>query len=212
MKLIEKQVIEFVNEVDSKSPAPGGGSVAALAGALSTALSNMVLHLTVSKKKFQEVEASIQTQIHKTMSLLEESKNQFLTLVDKDTEAFNEIMAAFKLPKETDEEKKSRSLEIQKATISAVEVPKQVATLSKEMMEHIKFLSIHGNQNCLSDAGVSALLLHTALMGAVMNMKINVSSLKDEAVRENYLKEIDAFITFSNQEILPFITNVTNKL
>ena len=148
MKLVELKINEFVNEVDSKSPAPGGGSVAALAGSLSSALARMVSHLTVGKKKFRALEETVQGQVHEAMAVLETKKDIYLTLIDKDTEAFNMIMKAFKLPKETDEEKKERANKIEEATVLAIDVPYQVAENAKSVLPALEVLYTYGNQNC----------------------------------------------------------------
>ncbi|AIO18413.1 Methenyltetrahydrofolate cyclohydrolase [Candidatus Izimaplasma bacterium HR1] len=212
MKLIELKVNEFINVVDSKSPAPGGGSVAALSGSLSSALANMVSHLTIGKKKFRALDEKIQLEVKEAMVVLESKKEEYAKLIDKDTEAFNMIMAAFKLPKETDEDKKIRADKIEEATIIAIEVPREVAENGKSILPALEQLFTYGNQNCLSDLGVSALLLHTTIIGAVMNMKINLSGLKCEDLVSSYQKVIDELTAFSNNEVLSFVNKVYNKL
>lgn len=212
MKLIDLKVKEFVSEVDSKSPAPGGGSVAALAGSLSTSLSRMVGHLTVGKKKFRALEEDTQSKVFEAMTLLEKAKDEFTELIDKDTEAFNMIMTAFKLPKETEEEKKHRNDKIEEATVVAIDVPYLVASKGKEVFQALEVLLQYGNKNCTSDLGVSALLLHTTIIGAVMNMKINLPGISCEDLQERYQKEIDELSQFSNNQVLNFIEKVYNKL
>ena len=212
MKLVDLKVNEFINVVDSKSPAPGGGSVAALAGSLASALARMVTHLTVGKKKYRALDEETQNKILDAMELLESKKNAFTELVDKDTEAFNMIMASFKLPKETDEEKVERANKIEEATVIAIDVPYEVASNGKDTLQALEVLFLYGNKNCLSDLGVSALLLYTAIIGAVMNMKINLSGLKCEDLKERYQKEIDDLTKFSNNDVLGFVERVQNKL
>ncbi len=212
MKLVELKVNEFVNEVDSKSPAPGGGSVAALSGSLSSALARMVSHLTVGKKKFKALDEDTQKLVFDAMETLESKKEAFVELIDKDTEAFNMIMAAFKLPKETDEEKKHRSNKIEEATIVAIDVPYEVASSGRDLLHALDILLQYGNKNCLSDLGVSGLLLHTTIIGAVMNMKINLPGISCEDLKAKYQKEIDDLTEFSNKEVLGFVNKVNNKL
>lgn len=212
MKLVDLKTNEFVNEVASKSPAPGGGSVAALAGSLSSALAHMVTGLTIGKKKFKAKEETTQNFVLNAVSELEEVKEAFLTLIDKDTEAFNLIMGAFKLPKETDEEKALRRTKIEEATIAAVEVPKEVAYTGKRVLPALLALKEHGNQNCLSDLGVSGLLLHTTITGAVMNMQINLPGISDKTLKAAYQKDIDELTAFSNEHVLPFTKEIQNKL
>lgn len=212
MKLVDLKVQEFVNEVDSKSPAPGGGSVAALAGSLSSALARMVSHLTIGKKKFKALEEETQQLVFDAMETLESKKEAFVELIDKDTEAFNMIMAAFKLPKETEEEKTLRSQKIEEATIVAIDVPYSVASYGKELLEALEVLFLYGNKNCLSDLGVSGLLLHTTIIGAVMNMKINLPGVSQEDLKTKYQTAIDSLTAFSNNDVLGFVEKVNNKL
>mgnify|MGYP000869964824 FL=1 len=212
MKLVELKISDFINEVDSKSPAPGGGSVAALAGSLSSSLARMVCHLTVGKKKFKALEDDIQSLVFDAMSSLEEQKDIFTVLVDKDTEAFNQIMEAFKLPKETEEQKLYRSGKIEEATVVAIEVPKEVAENGRNVLQSLQILMQYGNKNCLSDLGVSALLLHTTIIGAVMNMKINLPGISDDAQKVSYQKVVDELYSFSNNEVLGFVNKIYNKL
>jgi len=212
MKLVELKISDFINEVDSKSPAPGGGSVAALSGSLSSSLARMVCHLTVGKKKFKALEDDIQSLVFDAMRSLEELKDVFTELVDKDTEAFNQIMEAFKLPKETEEQKLFRSRKIEEATIVAIEVPKEVAENGRNVLQSLQILMQYGNKNCLSDLGVSALLLHTTIIGAVMNMKINLPGISDDAQKVSYQKVVDELYSFSNNEVLGFVNKIYNKL
>lgn len=184
--LRELKVTEFVNEVDSKSPAPGGGSVSALASSLGVALTRMVGHLSVGKKKFKALDESIQDEFKSVIESFESIKNELVLLIDKDTDAFNLIMAAFKLPKETDEEKAYRSSKIEEGTIEAIKVPMQVAELSLEALSHLDYILKYGNKNTLSDLGVSALLLKAGLEGAILNVKINLPGISDEALQTEY--------------------------
>ncbi len=181
MKLMDKNVRDFISEVDSPSPAPGGGSVSALAGSLGASLSRMVGHLTVNKKKFKGLSEEIQGEFTRRFEELEGVKDELNTLVDRDTEAFNLVMAAFKLPKETDEEKTARGKAIEDATYKAIEVPMAIAEQSYRGLELIGYFLEYGNKNAITDLGVSALLLSAALEGAVLNVKINLPGITDEA-------------------------------
>ena len=126
MRLIDLKVNEFIEQVDSSSPAPGGGSVSALASSLGVALARMVSHLTIGKKKFQAFDEVIQNEYTTRFNHLESILEQLLVLIDQDTEAFNEIMKAFKMPKETDDEKTKRNEAIEKATLGAIKVPYEI--------------------------------------------------------------------------------------
>lgn len=184
--LRELKVTEFVNEVDSKSPAPGGGSVSALASSLGVALSRMVGHLSVGKKKFRALDEEIQTTFKDIIESFEAIKEELVLLIDKDTDAFNLIMAAFKLPKETEEDKRIRLEKIEEGTLEAIKVPLEVAELSLKAMKHLDYILKYGNKNTLSDLGVSTLLLKAGLEGAILNVKINLPGISDETVKENY--------------------------
>jgi len=158
---------EFAQDLGSEKPAPGGGSASGLVGSLAASLVKMVAHL--SGEGQDEL-------IDRSQSLADE----LLDLVNSDTEAFNQVMAAFRLPKSTDEEKQSRRKEIQAATRLATEVPLKIAERSLEVLALAKEMAFHGNKNALSDAGVAGLLGVAACRGAAYNVLINLPGLKDE--------------------------------
>ncbi len=173
--LTKKTVEEFLNELASNSPAPGGGSVAALAGAIGAALTAMVCNLTIGKKKYLEVE----NEIKKVLTEIKPLQERFTVLVDKDTEAFNKVMEAYGLPKEGDEQKALRSAAIQSATKEAALVPLEVMKHCIDAIALVKVVAEKGNINSISDAGVSALMLQAAAEGAALNVKINLSGITD---------------------------------
>lgn len=208
MKLIDLKVAEFINEVDSKSPAPGGGSVSALAGSIAASLSRMVGHLTTGKKKFKALDESIQIEFNQALQSLLDVKEELTVLVDKDTEAFNLIMAAFKLPKETTEDKKYRSLQIEEATKVAIEVPYQVATTCQKGIKALPIIREYGNKNCLSDLGVSALMFKTGCIGALMNVKINLPGISDEELKTYYTTNVDEI----HQQINEYADYIINSV
>jgi formiminotetrahydrofolate cyclodeaminase len=174
--LIDKTVTGFLDEVASHSAAPGGGSVAALAGALGAALTAMVCRLTIGKKKYADVESEMQEVLGK----VEELRGQFTALIEKDTEAFQAVMTAFSLPQETDEQKEARSAAIQEATKTAALVPLQVMQLCERTLPLTQVVATKGNVNSLSDAGVAASMLYAACVGAAMNVQINLSTIQDD--------------------------------
>lgn len=174
--LINRTVRAFVNELSTDSPAPGGGSVAALAGALGSALASMVANLTVGKKGYEEVNDEMKGVAVKAQGL----KDFFLTAVDRDTEAFNRVMDAMGMPKKTDEQKQARNATIQKATKGAVIVPLDVLKKSLEALELSRVVAEKGNVNSVSDAGVAALSIRGAAEGAALNVKINLGSIEDK--------------------------------
>lgn len=191
MKLIDLSIHEFMEEVDSKKPAPGGGSVSALASTLGVGLSRMVGHLTISKKSFDKLDEFVQSQFHHKMEALLTEKEALLQLIDEDTAAFNQMMVSFKLPKDTEEEKTIRSIEIQKATLHGIEVPKAVCKHSLVCLRELPFFVKHGNKSAISDIGVGALMLSSGIEGAILNMKINLPGIEDQSLRTQYWIEIE---------------------
>lgn len=165
----------FLDEVASSSPAPGGGSVAALAGALGAALTSMVCNLTIGKKKYAEVEGELRN----VLTQAEQLRSQFTVLVDRDTQAFNKVMEAYSLPKDTDPQKALRGAAIREATKEATLVPLEVMKHCIDALALAQTVAAKGNANSVTDAGVSALLLHASLEGAALNVRINLNGLND---------------------------------
>jgi len=194
MKLVEMNLKEFNDEIDSSSPAPGGGSVSALASSIGVSLSRMVGHLTVKKKKFRALDIEIQNKFNTILEDFVIMKSELISLVDKDTEAFNLIMKAFKMPKETDEDKKNRKDKILEGTIEAIKVPFIVAELSYKALENMEFILKHGNKNTLSDIGVSTLMIYSGLEGAILNVKINIPGLTDQHLINQYQDSVSEML------------------
>jgi formiminotetrahydrofolate cyclodeaminase len=165
----------FLDELASSSPAPGGGSVAALAGALGAALTSMVCNLTIGKKKYVDVEADMK----KVVAQSEDLRAQFTALIDKDTAAFNKVIEAFALPKETEPQKALRSAAIREATKEATLVPLEVMKHCIDALALAQEVAAKGNVSSVSDAGVSALMLNAACHAAALNVKINLNGLND---------------------------------
>lgn len=173
--LTKKTVSAFLDELASSSPAPGGGSVAALSGALGAALTTMVCNLTIGKKKYAGVEADVK----KVRTESEKLRARFTQLIDEDTLAFNKVMEAYALPKESEAQKTLRSAAIAAATKEATLVPLEVMKHCIDAMALAQQVASSGNANSVSDAGVSALMLHAACEGAALNVKINLGGLSD---------------------------------
>ena len=171
----KKSMNGFLDELASSSPAPGGGSVAAVAGALGAALTSMVCNLTIVKKKYIAVEE----QLKKVLKDSEELRARFTVLIDKDTEAFNKVMEAFSLPKDDDSQKALRDAAITAATKEATMVPLEVMKHCIDAMALAQNVAENGNKNSISDAGVSALMLHAACESAALNVRINLNGLAD---------------------------------
>ena len=184
-KLTALTVKGFADETLRESPAPGGGSVAAYMGALGAALGTMVANLSAHKPGWDDRWEEFSRWADKGVEL----EAELLHLVDEDTEAFNRIMAAFGMPKNTDEDKRLRSEAIQKATLFAAQVPLETMKASFKAFEICKAMAETGNPNSVSDAGVGALAARAAVLGAGLNVKINASSLKNKAQEEALINE-----------------------
>jgi glutamate formiminotransferase/formiminotetrahydrofolate cyclodeaminase len=181
-KLADLNVYEFINETASESPAPGGGSVSALMGSAGTALGTMVANLSSHKRGWDESWEEFSDWAEKGKDIQEE----LLKLIDEDTIAFNRIMDAFRLPKKTEEEKQRRKAAIQETTRYAINVPLQVMKTAFRSFELLKAMADQGNPNSVSDAGVGALAVRSAIRGAWLNVKINAEGFEDK----EYLKEV----------------------
>lgn len=182
--LVNINLKKFADEIASESPAPGGGSVAAYVGALGISLGTMVANLASHKKGWDERWEEFSDYAVRGQKI----KDELLKLVDEDTRAFNKIIGAFALPKNTNEEKANRSNAIQAATKNAIEVPFRVMELALASMEIIRAMADNGNPNSVSDAGVGALCARAAVYGAYLNVKINSASYADKRYTSNKLK------------------------
>lgn len=171
-----KPMVDWIEELAAPTPTPGGGSASALSGALGASLLSMVCGLTAGKKGYEAVTA----EMNERKAALDPMRGRFHAFIDKDAAAFDQVMAAFKLAKDTDEAKAKRTAAIQDATKGAAEVPLEVMALAVEALRHALAVAEKGNKNSITDVGVGAMHLQTALQGASLNVRINLSSLKDE--------------------------------
>jgi glutamate formiminotransferase/formiminotetrahydrofolate cyclodeaminase len=183
--LANMTLIDFANKTSSESPAPGGGSISAYTGALGAALSTMVANLSANKRGWDDKWEFYSKWGEKSLNF----QNILVNLVDEDTKAFNKIMSAVSLPKDTSEEKLNRSNALESATKNAIEVPFKIMETSFACLESIKCMTELGNPNSISDAGVAALCIRTAVMGAFLNVKINCKDLKDKKFVSSILKK-----------------------
>lgn len=186
-KLIDLTVTDYLDILKSNAPAPGGGSVSALAGAQGAGLLLMVIGLTEGKEKF----AVFQEACTAAKPELEEAFSELAKGIDRDTEGFNQVMAAFKMPKETDEEKQARRAAIQEGTIASTEAPLRNMQLAIKALKAAEVLDGKFNPNCLSDFGVGVLNLRLCAQGAGMNVRINVPGIKDEDKARAYQEQAD---------------------
>lgn len=211
-KLIDMDLAAFADETASESPAPGGGSISAYVGALGISLGTMVANLSAHKPgvNWEDQWEKFSEQAEKGQKL----KDQLVHLVDEDTNAFNKIMDAIRLPKGSDAEKATRLQAIEDASKYAIEVPFMVMEKSLASMDVIKAMAEYGNPNSVSDAGVGALCARTAVMGAYLNVKINAADLEDKAFVDDILSrgaEIERKANELEQEILKITNEKINK-
>jgi glutamate formiminotransferase / formiminotetrahydrofolate cyclodeaminase len=203
-KLVNMTLNDFADETASESPAPGGGSIAAYVGALGASLATMVAHLSSHKKGWGDRWEEFSNWAAKG----QQYKNELLKLVDADTAAFNKIMEAFALPKSTPEEKNKRTDAIQQATKFAIEIPFKVMQTAAASMELVKAMATIGNPNSVSDAGVGALCIRSAVMGAFMNVRINAGGYNDKAYVADIIgkgRSIEAAVVAGETEILQIV-------
>ncbi len=205
-KLIDMSLTDFADETASESPAPGGGSISAYVGSLGVSLATMVANLSSHKRGWDNRWEEFSDWAEKGQKI----KDELLHLVDEDTNAFNKIMETFGLPKGSNEEKAARQEAIQEASKYAIEIPFKVMQKAYESMEIIKAMAEIGNPNSVSDAGVGALCARTAVMGAFLNVKINVSGVDDsDFVNEKLSKGLD--IEEKTKELEAEILKIVNE-
>jgi len=189
--LLEKNLREFSDETASESPAPGGGSIAAYSGALGTALSTMVANLSANKRGWDDRWEEFSNWADKGQNF----HTRLLELVDADTAAFNGIMDAYGLPKSTEDQKITRDHAIQAATKHAIEIPMQVAEVAHDALEVAEAMADFGNPNSITDAGVGAMCLRTAVLGAILNARVNTADLNDKAYVVSVLSRCEELVS-----------------
>lgn len=185
--LTELTVKGFLAETAGEAPVPGGGSISALNGAIAASLCQMVANLTIGKKKYADCEAEMKEIAAKVASIAQE----LVLDVDRDSDAYDKVFAAFKLPKETDEEKAARSQAIQESTKYAAEVPMEVARRVYSLLDLIDAVVARGNQNAVTDGCVAMMCARCAIVGALFNVRINLTSLKDRDFASKLSQEAD---------------------
>ncbi|MDR0749599.1 MAG: cyclodeaminase/cyclohydrolase family protein [Tannerellaceae bacterium] len=185
--LADLTVKEFLAKTAGNDPVPGGGSVSALNGAIATALTEMVANLTIGKKKYEEVTGQMRSIAIEAASI----RDRFIAYIDKDSDAYNKVFSAFKLPKDTEEEKAERVRAIQEATKEAASVPMMVAEEMASVMETIIYVAHKGNQNAVTDASVAMMSARACVLGALLNVRINLTSIKEEAFVARMKKKAD---------------------
>lgn len=188
MLLRELTITDFINETGSNSPAPGGGSIAALSAASAAALIEMVTNLTIGKKGYEEVQAEMEMIKNKAVTL----KESFVGYIDKDSIAFNQIMAAFKLPKSTSNEKELRTIAVQAALKTAAIVPFEIGKNAYDLLDLAESVVLRGNKSAVTDGAVAAMSARTAVHSAFYNTKINLGSIKDQEFVNTMAADMDS--------------------
>ena len=204
--LASMKINTFLSELSSNSPAPGGGSVAALSGALSAALTSMVCNLTLGKEKYIDV----QNEIKNTIKISEKLRKKLTNLIDEDTNAFQDVIKAYKMPKDTEEQKKKRSDEIQKGYKMAAQIPLHTARTCVQVLDAAKSVAKIGNINSITDVAVSANMACSAIESAILNVKINLGSVKDEKFVEQTNKELETIRkknSYKTKEVLKIVNS-----
>lgn len=196
---IDKTVREYIANVASGDPTPGGGSVAALVGSLGGALTSMVNNLTVGKKAFEELSEEVKIQILNNAKEIEKLTEALGKIVDEDTKAFDKVMVAFKLPRETDADKAARTQAIQDGYRVALEVPLRAAEKCLKLLKLQDIFAKYGNVNAITDVGVGTLLAYSGLEGALFNVTINLASIKDEEYKQEISNQVDTILTEGNK-------------
>lgn len=204
MKLAELSITDFIDLLSTSKPAPGGGSSAALAGAIGIALTSMVANLTVNKEKYKEEQELMQEILKETTDL----KKCLIEVIDKDTEAYNTVANALRLPKNTEEEKNSRSIALQKALKTSTIVPFNLMILALSSLRVTQKAVGKSNINVITDLGIAALTLKTSIQSAWLNVIINLKSIKDEV----FVKEYEARSNSILKEALPIADSIYNKV
>lgn len=189
-QLVDMNLVDFANETSSESPAPGGGSISAYCGAMGAALGTMVANLSAHKRGWDERWEEFSDWAEKGIAY----QNELLRLVDDDTNAFNKIMEAFRLPKDSDEEKALRQKAIQDATKFAILTPFKVMETAYDSMQVMKAMAEIGNPNSVTDAAVGALCARTAVRGAFLNVKINCGDCEDQQFVSDILEKGQALV------------------
>ena len=183
--LADQTIIEFLDQAASAEPVPGGGSVSALCAALAAALSEMVANLTVGRKGYE----SVQDEMKAVAASASKLRQKFVRAIDQDSDAYRQVLAAYKLPKTTDAEKETRSRAIQKAFKQAASVPFAVAYDALQLLDLSAEVVEKGNQNAVTDGLVGAMAARTAILGALYNVKTNLSSITDSEFVAKLIKE-----------------------
>jgi formiminotetrahydrofolate cyclodeaminase len=204
MNLQNLTLKQFLEKTANNEPVPGGGSISALHGAVAAALTEMLANITIGKKNYSAVEETMKLNATKASAL----RTKFLTDIDRDAEAYNLVFQAFRLPKDTDEQKVLRSEKIQEATKVAALVPMEVAERAFELLDLISETTRKGSKNAITDGCVAMMTCRTAVLGALLNVRINLASIKDERFVKEFSEKcnrIEKETLRKEQELMEFV-------
>jgi glutamate formiminotransferase/formiminotetrahydrofolate cyclodeaminase len=199
---------DFLDRLAGSSPTPGGGSVAALAGALGAALVSMVAALTIGKKKYADVEEAIK----ETRKSSESLRSKLTRLIERDVEAFDAVMRAFKLPRGNEAEERARATAVEKALIDASQVPLETVERALEVLDLARHAAQVGNVNAVSDAGVAAYMCEAAARSAALNVRINAKGLTNEEARRDLTDRVERLLESVRRKTSEIEAIVGNKL
>ena len=207
-KLIDMKLEDYINRVDSPSPAPGGGSVMGVVGSLACALAGMVGYLTINKNKFKELTEEEKNNFNKAIEKIKEIKIKLIETIDKDAESFNIFMETMKLPKNTEKEKLIRKESISKAAIKSTETPFNILEYSYELIPLFDIILKYGNAGVITDIASAYILIYCASKGSILNININIPLIEDKNFLENIKKNSSIYI----EKIENSYKEIENKL
>lgn len=208
MLMLEKKATEFLEDLSSAAPFPGGGGAAALTGALAASLGLMVANLTVGKKKYAAVEAEMQNAIQVLISL----RDELVRLTDEDAVGFEPLAKAYRLPKDTPEQKLHKEVVMEKALCDACVVPIKIMEKTLEVMNYLILLGEKGSVMAVSDAGGAVVLAQAALEGAALNIFINTKSMKNRELAEELNRRAEKMISEGDKKKDALYGEVLGKL
>jgi formiminotetrahydrofolate cyclodeaminase len=204
----EQTLNRFLDDLASGAPTPGGGSSAALVGAVAAGLVSMVGQFTVGREKFQAVEETAREILNRSEAL----RAEMVRLIQADIDAFGEVSAAYKLPRATDDEKAARTAAIQASLVTATEAPLATARAAEELLQLCERMAGIGNPQTISDVGVGALAADACLQSAALNIEINLKNMKDSERAVGYQRELDRLLNRRGERLARILAAVRERL
>ncbi|MFN4217678.1 MAG: cyclodeaminase/cyclohydrolase family protein [Candidatus Bipolaricaulia bacterium] len=208
MSLGDESLRALLEKLSAATPTPGGGSAAALVGSIAASLVAMVAGLTIGKKAYQSVEQEMRSVLSEAIRL----RDELLECAERDSVAFNAVMAAYKLPKETEAARAEREQTIQSALKGATEAPYQTALRCSRILELAEIVVTRGNKSALSDGGAAAVLAEGALQAALLNIAINLSAIFDESFKREYMRERERLAQQAHEKRATILKKVAERL